>query len=230
MTVHGTVDRVTDTASADVFLATEECGGGTLQQMRSAQGSASIVTASSACMPMSEAPWSGGTRTDSLCSDERDEIIAQYYDTTYFKPQSNQPGANWKPTCASFTQADSTKYFKHAELRKTNPHTWTILQSSLLAPDSLGYGLDRWRIEYGASRIINSGYRPPKHNRKEGGVRGSRHMFGDAVDLRNESGTEAEWLLMVDAARRANAGYIEPRELPCKLNCTHADWRFHTLH
>jgi hypothetical protein len=35
----------------------------------------------------------------------------------------------------------------------------------------------------------------------------------------------AEWLRMKDAAEKANATYIEPLNLPCRLDCLHADWR-----
>ena len=71
-------------------------------------------------------------------------------------------------------------------------------------------------------------------------------MIGDAVDLRNQTGTEDEWQRMVRAAggvvvsptivnvahTNADADYIEPQVLPhglrsCGLSCTHADWRYH---
>ena len=57
----------------------------------------------------------------------------------------------------------------------------------------------------------------------------SRHMYGDAADLRNESRTEEEWKAMYGAALRAHASFREPRDGPCKLNCVHADWRPHFL-
>jgi hypothetical protein len=71
-------------------------------------------------------------------------------------------------------------------------------------------------------------------------------MFGDAIDLRNETGTEDEWQRMVNSAggvvinstsvnathTAAQADYVEPQVLPsgqsaCGLACTHADWRYH---
>lgn len=234
MRVYGAVDGVADSASAEIALATESCGNWSLTQLVRAPASKPASAAvANLCLQMSEAPWSGGMRLDSLCGDERDQIVAEYYDTTFFKPPTNQPGANWKPTCASFTQTDSTVYFKHPELRVNNPYAWSILQPSLLAPASLGYGLDRWRELIGVPRIINSAYRPPRYNRlgpARSIARGSRHMFGDAVDLRNESQTLEEWILMRDAARQTSPGYVEPVDGPCKLACTHADWRNHTNH
>jgi len=39
---------------------------------------------------------------------------------------------------------------------------------------------------YGHRLIVNSGYRNPKHNAYVGGVKRSRHMYGNAVDIRIE--------------------------------------------
>src|SRR5258708_14766659 len=57
------------------------------------------------------------------------------------------------------------------------------------------------------------------------GAIGSMHMRGVAVDMRNMSGTIAEWDKMIDAALTAQASYIEPDTGPCTTVCTHADWR-----
>jgi hypothetical protein len=101
----------------------------------------------------------------------------------------------------------------------------------LVVPASSGYGLDMWRQLYGSPRIINSGYRDPVHNAAVGGKPASRHMFGDAVDLQNESGTQQEWQTMYNLAGSsenqtgAKADWREPPTGHCQLNCVHADWR-----
>jgi hypothetical protein len=104
---------------------------------------------------------------------------------------------------------------------------WALVKNPLVTPAKSGYGLDYWRQLYGLPRIINSGYRDPVQNAKAGGRLGSRHQFGDAVDLRNESGSLQEWIDMYTLAGQAKTDYIEPQNLPCHLSCVHADWRFH---
>jgi hypothetical protein len=111
--------------------------------------------------------------------------------------------------------------------------SWALVKNPLVAPTSRGYGLDDWRQLYGSSRIINSGFRDPVQNSQAGGVAGSRHQFGDAVDLRNQAGTMDEWQAMVDAAGSsldntgAKADFVEPQSGPCQLACVHSDWRYH---
>ena len=96
---------------------------------------------------------------------------------------------------------------------------WALVRAPLIADSVSGYGIDRWRDWYGASRIINSSYRNPVRNvgLTPSGAANSRHMFGDAADLRNETYTENEWTAMHTAAANANADYIEPRDGPCGL-------------
>jgi hypothetical protein len=154
-----------------------------------------------------------------LCGDERDDIIAEY---------ELFPVA-LSPTCEDFTQTASSVYFSHAELSVTNPYAWSIIRNALIAPASAGYGADRWRQLYGGPRIVESGYRPPAHNDAVDGTSQSRHMFGDALDLRVESRTQAEAEAMVDAAEDANAGffYIGISSIDGNPGWVHADWRNH---
>jgi hypothetical protein len=149
------------------------------------------------------------------CGDERDTIIKEYTDN----------GVAWTPGCADFSQNAHSDHFTFDEFNVSGDYSWAIVEASLTIPDSSSYGLERWRKEYGASRIINSAYRNPKHNNQVGGAKDSRHMYGDATDLRNESRTEDEWSNMQAAATRAKADYIEPRNGPCDIGCVHADWR-----
>jgi len=50
--------------------------------------------------------------------------------------------------------------------------------------------LQKIRDEWGKPIIITSGYRPAAINRAVGGARLSRHIVGDAVDIKPESGSD----------------------------------------
>jgi hypothetical protein len=153
------------------------------------------------------------------CADERTNIIQEY----------TQYSFGFIPTCPDFTQTRRSGDFQFSELN-SGDYSWALVRDPFIAASSSGYGLDRWRDEYGGSRIMNSAYRNPVRNANVGGAFNppSRHMFGDAGDLRNQSFTEAEWTNMSNAASRANADFIEPRTGPCGLACVHADWRSHS--
>ena len=118
-------------------------------------------------------------------------------------------------------------YFQFSELN-TGDHSWALIRQPLIVGAGTGYGLDKWRENYGGSRIVNSAYRNPVRNANVGGAQNSRHMYGDASDLRNNSVTQQEWDSMVTAAENAFASWIEPVNGPCGLGCTHADWRYVT--
>ena len=133
-------------------------------------------------------------------------------------------------------------------------HTWALIKYPLVAPASIGYGLDRWlqvyQQRYGSvygssSRTITSGYRTPSSNANVG-AQSSRHMFGDAIDFASATDSLDELNAMNDAALRAQADFVED---PAKLKkycanpnpvvnkttghvtppypCAHADWRLH---
>jgi hypothetical protein len=129
------------------------------------------------------------------------------------------------PMCNEFTRSAGSQYFSFAELN-TGDYSWALIREPLVIPAASGYGLDRWRAEYGSSRIINSAYRNPVRNQNAGGRANSRHQFGDAVDFRNQTRTQGEWDLMVLAARRARADFIESLE-ESGIGHVHADWRNH---
>lgn len=155
--------------------------------------------------------------SSSGCGDERDQMIAEYANF----------GGYLTPTCSSFTQSAHSFFFTFAELNVFNTYSWAIIRSPLTVASSAGYGLDKWRESYGSSRIANSAYRAPKHNHDVSPSNpDSRHIFGDAVDLRNQSGTPTEWDAMVTAAglTGAKASYIEPLAMS-GLSHVHADWR-----
>jgi len=194
-----------------------------------------------------------------LCHDGRDQIVAQYGQYTvldaFFQyilggTANNNNWPRFTPNCFEFTNsAASANFPSFSAIAPGN--TYALIKNPLVVPASSGYGLDEWVVAYKASRIINSSYRTPQHNQDEQGRPGSRHMFGDAVDLRNETCPSStnpctsqagiqEWVRMVNAAggvvsadlntvtvnnTGARASWIEPRSGHCGLNCTHADWR-----
>jgi hypothetical protein len=154
------------------------------------------------------------------CDAVRQQIIQEYVDY----------GVAVIPPCRSFTQTAHSQYFTFSELN-TSDYAWALIRSPLTVNQSSGYGLDRWRVEYGGPRTINSAYRNPARNARVGGVPNSRHVYGDAGDLRNESyggpNEALEWQAMYDAATRAHADWKEATNGPCGLRCFHADWRNH---
>lgn len=134
-------------------------------------------------------------------------------------------------TCRPPTQISSA-YFSHAELTVNDESTWSLIRGLLTIASSAGYGLDAWRVDYGGARTTTSVYRTPAHNWSVGGTAQSRHMYGGAADLLNQSGTIDEWNAMIKAADtnagHAQADYEEPESGPCGTACAHADWRSHT--
>lgn len=194
---------------------------------------------------------------DLTCGDGRDALIEEYRSTGVLDSgETIVPwGTDFVPRCKDATQTASSANFTFAELNTPSPsrtpdHGWALIRRPLVAavsPVGPQLGLDAWVLQFGASRVINSGFRAPIQNMLAGGAIASRHMFGDAVDLRNESHPSGdrkscnprypekavepftacliEYNRMVKAAWLAGASYVEPPELPCKYNCTHADWR-----
>jgi hypothetical protein len=161
------------------------------------------------------------------CGDERDQMAMEY--VSY--------GVPLRPQCTDFVDIDAgeSHYFSLADFNVACPsqkpakYQWVLLRSPLLE------GVDPWVENYKAiitskykqpfrSRIINSAYRVPSQNKACGGVSNSRHMYGDAADMRNITRTTAEWKAMREAAE-GNASWIEPLSGPCRLGCVHADWR-----
>ena len=114
-------------------------------------------------------------------------------------------------------------------------YKWTIFSNLILsapvapAASGPGFGLDTWIASlpspYNVYHQINASYRNPVRNNTVGGSATSRHMFGEAIDLSNNTRTLAEYNAMVAAARRAGGSHIEPSTMWCKLNCVHAEWR-----
>ena len=74
--------------------------------------------------------------------DDRDTIIPQY--KTY--------SVDLSPKCGDFTQSAHSAYFAFSELHVNDYYSWALLSSAFLGPSSQGYGLDRWRTNYGQPR------------------------------------------------------------------------------
>jgi len=159
------------------------------------------------------------------CGDERDDIIAEYVhlNILFYLGTSPQSSA---PRCQDFTSQAHSVFYSFDNLNTGDFPSWAIINATLTRGG--GAGLDAWvRLAGGAPvRPLNSVYRNPVHNSGIGGAARSRHMFGDAVDMRNITRTAQEHHVLRFAANRAKASYIEPINGPCKLGCVHADWRF----
>jgi hypothetical protein len=159
------------------------------------------------------------------CGDGRDQMALEYltYDVLL------------RPKCTDFVDSGHSNYFSFADLNVACPsqapakYSWALVRSPLLE------GIDPWVESYKAiitskygrpykPRIINSAYRVPSQNKACGGAPNSRHMYGDAADMRNITRTNDEWQAMRQAAQ-GNASWIEPLSGPCRLACVHADWR-----
>lgn len=74
----------------------------------------------------------------------------------------------------------NSKYFKIDEFKCK--HCNKIPEN--MPPEELIKTLENIREHFNAPVIINSGYRCPEHNAKVGGAKASRHIVGDAVDIR----------------------------------------------
>lgn len=154
------------------------------------------------------------------CGDVRDTIRREYVTHR----------ANLRPACADFTQNRHSDIFTFNQLNTGN-FAWALIRYPLIADHNNNlFGLDEWVVQYGvptANITINSAYRSPARNAAVGGAQWSRHMHGDAADIRNVSRTKNEYDSLSEAARTANADYIEPWTGPGRDGCVHADWRDH---
>ena len=170
--------------------------------------------------------WVGFLQIDARCGDQRDQIIQEYISYSVFFYQRSTPLAS-APQCTDFTQFVQTASYNFGDLNTGDYLSWAIIRSPLVAPASAGYGVDAWALQAGAPvRPLNSVYRNPARNFSVRGAPRSRHMFGDAVDMRNVTRTVQEWNSLYKAARRARAFTPEGLDGPCGIGCVHADWRY----
>lgn len=78
-------------------------------------------------------------------------------------------------------------------------------QPRLRVSQTLLDALNRIREELGQPVVITSGFRCKRHNTAIGGAINSRHMAGDAVDIRPASGSEEDLELLYEVCRREKA-------------------------
>lgn len=154
-----------------------------------------------------------------VCGDVRDQILQEYY---------VKPRASFFPLCSDFTSSVNWQY----------PGGFSFL--TLAPTQSTGYG--QWAViqPYMANNLrsvfndlgnlpdITSGYRNPAKEASVGRYfPNSRHMAGDAVDLRTEGSQET--YSRQQAAGHQEHGCVEPvnpKDGPqMDYNHTHIDWR-----
>jgi hypothetical protein len=85
------------------------------------------------------------------------------------------------------SNAKLSEHFKLGEMTKSSSHpeVYNIPSHEAIANLKRVCGwLEVLRERYGIPIIINSGYRSPQLNKKIGGVAGSNHLTGCAVDIR----------------------------------------------
>jgi hypothetical protein len=71
------------------------------------------------------------------------------------------------PACANLTNTRHSFWFLFSEINGRSDYAWALVKDALIAPSSSGYGLDKWRENYGSARTISSGYRNPVRNRHQ---------------------------------------------------------------
>jgi hypothetical protein len=196
------------------------------------------------CIQITVSDTSGNTASDALTlavdcgNSDRDQITDQYRVFGVYDISSNY--SPFAPACSDFTDSAHSTFFSFPELHVNDPNPSALIRYPLVAQTGLigpPFGLDSVRAIYGSALALTSGYRSPAYNATISNARqGSRHMFGDAVDFNNASGTLAQWLKIYNAAQLAGASWLESQnsKYPCrcvltgpraKCACVHADWR-----
>lgn len=72
--------------------------------------------------------------------------------------------------------------------------------------DTLVGILEAIRLHFDVPVYINSAYRTPQHNTKEGGVKTSQHTYGLAADIRVDGHTPAEVYAVADSMLGEHGG------------------------
>jgi hypothetical protein len=174
---------------------------------------------------------------------------------------SVNPSAYFVPTCEMFTGRLRTVHYSFEQLKNGDGgcsprHSWALVANALADTTASGRGLDRWaeliradRFVYNGITIVqsgypklNSGYRSPARQLSAcvgSTAYGSRHMFGDAVDLAITGADDT--IRRVIAMRwysigkmKAGVDWVESADgYPCstkppagqRWRCAHGDWR-----
>jgi Putative Ig domain len=174
------------------------------------------------------------------------------------KLSKSDPGAPFAPRCMDFSTAPtSSLFYTFPELNHSNTMSpdWALLSKTLINSGldswyrnmfvAIVLGVTSWNPSSAPYGGLDSAYRTPADQIRvylqQGSTnppKGSRHMFGDAADLRNIPLTIENWNALVTNAQDATppARWIEPKKsnAQCSLYnsngqlsgfCVHADWR-----
>lgn len=146
------------------------------------------------------------------CGDLRNSVIDEY-------PRF---GADLLPGCADFTRDTASAHFVFVEMN-SGDFRWAIVPFPFLS------SLEETRGRYGFRMIVNSGYRNPgKQDRINPRAPHSRHLHGDAADIRVEdndadSVLADDWERLRQAAKTSGA-CVEPFAFSGP-SYVHMDWR-----
>jgi hypothetical protein len=163
---------------------------------------------------------------DGGCDLERLSIIDDY--VRLENSNAALATVRWIPAIIPFNPAPSCELFtqNYPNFNVSSPSLWALVRSPVIA------GFNLWQQGVGSSLTITSAYRTPGYNEFRGYARGSRHVFGDAIDVANPSNQYSDWLLRYEKAQAAGANWLEDRHsvYRCHCNstecdCVHADWR-----
>ncbi len=161
---------------------------------------------------------SDSTSTPTACGDVRDQIIKEYKDeSASFHPVCSD--FNWIRTWPSIGQFE---FLTLTPTQSTGYGQWALIQSYMAT--NLRAAFDY----LGTSPTITSGYRNPVKEASVGRFYpNSRHMAGDAVDLR--TGGNQNVYIQQQGAGHKKHGCVEPVDLThgpqTDYNHTHIDWR-----
>jgi hypothetical protein len=154
------------------------------------------------------------------CDPARSQIIQDYITYNNAALTIGIVLFNPAPSCDLFT-------LNYPQFDINNDTSWALVRAPMIT------GFANWTAQAGKPLSINSAYRSPAHNHFLPSGDGSRHVFGDAIDVQNTPSNITNWSDLQRAARAAGADWLEPNlpVYPCrcdttKCGCVHADWRY----
>lgn len=105
-------------------------------------------------------------------------IFAPHWNPVIDKLPQSKPGIDWGDFDSQLSEYFTVGELLNYDIRRM-PKTDEV-KARLI---KLAAELDKIRKEWGSAIRVTSGYRPEPINRQVGGVRNSRHTFGDAIDI-----------------------------------------------
>ena len=115
------------------------------------------------------------------------------------------------------------KLTNNFNLNEFNKHNFALTETVLRNIQELAKNLQVLRDEIGKPIKITSGYRSPEHNAKVGGVKSSRHITGEAADLKVAGMTPKEVAAVIE--KLIAAGKMEEGGLGIYSTWIHYDHR-----